>query len=219
MPKARFSATLLSWYGSNKRDFPWRYRGDPYPVLVSEFFLQRTRAEDVVKPFLMVTEKYRDVVELSEADGSFFVPIFRGLGLFYRGERIIRAAGEIASMWGCRIPDSEEQLLKIFGIGRYSANAILCFGHNKRRAILDGNVVRIYSRIFSPTPDAMGQRASKALWEFADDMLPDKNFMDFNYALLDFGSKICTPKRPKCPACPFSSSCARYRKEETAQRK
>lgn len=201
---------LLKWYSSNKRDFPWRNTGHPYPVFISEFFLQKTKAEDVVRPYTEFISTYPNINSLSKACLADVSLKFEKLGLTYRGKRIISAAQVIVETHKSIIPSCEESLLKIPGIGKYSAGAILCFGFGMRRAILDGNVSRIYSRIFNFQPASTRSRDDKGFWNFAEVLLPESNFVDFNYALLDFGAKICSFRKPKCTTCPFKSDCKMY---------
>jgi A/G-specific adenine glycosylase len=210
--KDELAEALLDWYSENKCQYPWRYTNDPFLVMVSEFFLQQTKSEDAVAPYNDVVGKYRNVLELADADILFLRGIFRKLGLVYRAERLVSAARFIMSEFGGEIPDSLEKLISIPGIGPYSANAVLCFGFGKKSGIADANIIRIYSRLFSMKFRTSRPRYDKGLWKLANDVLPEDRYADFNYALLDLGKLICTSKNPKCTICPLNEMCSYYSK-------
>lgn len=205
-----FVSILLQWYTENKRVFPWRYVSDPFLVLVSEFFLQQTKSEDVAKYFEVLTRKYGNVSKLAQADTSFMKTIFGKLGLFYRAERLVSAAKYVLVQFNGEIPESLEELLTIPGVGQYSGNAILCFGFGKRVGIVDANIIRIYSRVFNVRSKNVRPRTDGNLWKFAHAILPEDHFVDFNYALLDFGKLVCSSRKPKCAICPLSRVCLYY---------
>jgi len=208
--KDELARVLLDWYFGNKCQYPWRYTKNPFLVMVSEFFLQKTKSEDAVELYNEVVGKYRNVLELADADIFFLKEIFSKLGLVYRAERLVSAARFIMSEFGGEIPDSLEKLISIPGIGTYSANAVLCFGFGKKVGIADSNIIRIYSRFFSMKFKTSRPRYDKGLWEFANKILPENRYVDFNYALLDLGKLICTSKRPKCSVCPLKKMCRYY---------
>lgn len=210
-PQEAFQPILLHWYAQNGCVYPWRYSHNPYLVMVSEFLLQQTRAEDAIRPYSDLVKKYGNIEELSDARGTFLKNIFGRLGLFYRADRLVSAARFIVSEFGGAVPDSLEKLLTILGIGKYSANAILCFGFYKRAAVADGNIIRIYSRLFGVKFGTSRPRYDRKLWEFATEMLPDQNYVSFNYALLDFGKLMCTARNPRCLECPFNEACLYFK--------
>lgn len=209
-PKDELAKALIEWYTKNKRDYPWRYTNDSFLVLVSEFFLQQTKSDDVVEPYNILLGKYKSISELANADITFLREIFSKLGLFYRAERLVSAARFIMSEFSGEIPNSLDKLLSIPGIGLYSANAILCFGFGKKVGIADANVIRIYSRVYNLKSKTSRPRYDRNLWKFANDALPEKQYVDFNYSLLDFGKLICTFRNPKCTICPLNNVCRFY---------
>ncbi len=208
--KDKLARALLEWYSKNKCAYPWRYTNDPFLVLVSEFFLQQTKSDDIVVPYNILLGKYKNISELANADIAFLREIFSKLGLFYRAERLVSAARFIISEFSGEIPNSLDKLVSIPGIGLYSANAILCFGFGKKVGIADANIIRIYSRVCSMKFRTSRPRYDKGLWKFANDALPEKQYVDFNYSLLDFGKLICTFKNPKCTICPLNNMCHYY---------
>lgn len=204
---AIFHALLSDWYDKNKRSFPWRYIFDPYRVFVSEILLQQTNVEKVVKPYFRITNKYKNIFELADANIELLREIFRDIGLFYRAERMINISKELLDKYNGNIPDQWDELIKIKGIGFYICAAVLCFGYNKPYAILDTNVIRIFERLLDVSSERSRAREDRKLWEFAQMLLPTDNYVDYNYALLDFASDVCTATKPKCHVCIFRNMC------------
>ncbi len=204
---AIFQALLLGWYDKNKRSFPWRYTFDPYKVFVSEILLQQTNVEKVINPYIKIVNEYKNIHQLSEADNVILREIFKSIGLFYRADRMINISKEIVSKHNGNIPDTWDYLIKIKGIGRYICSAILCFGYNKPYAILDTNVIRVFDRVLGIMTTQSRAREDVRLWSIAQMILPENDYIDFNYAILDFASSVCTAKSPKCRECPFKFMC------------
>lgn len=202
-----FKSVLSSWYGNNRRTFPWRYSSNPYYVLVSEILLQKTDVAKIIEPFDVLTSRYPTILDLSKETPDELTPIFLNIGLFYRAERLISIAKQITEDFQARVPDNKEELLTIKGVGDYIAGAILCFGYNIRAPIVDTNVVRIVSRYFGYVSTKKRPRTDKNLWNFVESLLPHDNYMDFNYSLLDFSSAVCTHYKPMCATCPLQNSC------------
>ncbi|WP_097028598.1 A/G-specific adenine glycosylase [Clostridium peptidivorans] len=203
-----FQYLLLDWYDKNKRNFPWRYTFEPYRVLVSEMLLQQTNVEKVIQPYLKIIKAYKDINELSDSDIKFLKSIFKDIGLFYRADRLKDIAKEIVKCHKGSIPNQWEDLIKIKGIGYYICSAILCFGFNQPYAVLDTNVIRIFERIFEIKSEKKRPRDDTKLWEFAQMLIPEDRYVDYNYAVLDFGASICTAYNPKCSTCVFKDMCS-----------
>lgn len=204
---AVYHAVLLDWYDENKREFPWRYIFNPYKVFVSEILLQQTNVEKITVPYCILTEQYKDISELSHANIEFLREIFKEIGLFYRADRIISISKEIMNKYDGIIPNQRGKLIRIKGIGNYICNAILCFGYNEPYAVLDTNVIRIFERLLGVKSTCSRPREDKSLWEFAQMLLPKDDYVDYNYALLDFASNVCTARNPKCSICTFRQIC------------
>lgn len=203
----KFSKELIRWYSENKRIFPWRYVNDPFKVMISEIMLQRTRAENVIDSYKFLTNDIKSVSELSNTDIQYLNNIFQNLGLLYRATKLKNICKYICESNDCNIPDSQEELLKIPGIGLYTSNAILCFGYGKKYPIVDTNVLRIFERIFGIKSSTKSPHKDKKIWIFAEKLLPSENYIDYNYALLDFAAKVCKSRNPTCNECPFRKSC------------
>lgn len=197
---------LLEWSRSNLRSFPWRESDSIFEVLVAEVLLQRTFAGKVQPVYKELLAQYPSPDELSKADVSELEQTLKPLGL-----QNIRASAlaEIARRFNeDGDPESEDELLSLPHVGRYGANATLCFAEDRPRAIVDSNVVRVYQRVFGF--DWSGDR-DKAAWEFANLALPNEDHRTFNLALLDLGAEICTPDSPSCEKCPLSNLCTYFK--------
>jgi A/G-specific adenine glycosylase len=203
----KFQKYILDWYSKNGRTFPWRYTFDAYKVLVSEILLQQTNVEKVINPYNTIVKKYKSVLELADADIIFLKDLFKDLGLFYRADRIISISRQIIEMYEGMIPDKREELLAIKGIGNYTGNAILCFGYNKPYAIVDTNVIRVFDRFFGFKSSSKRPHTDKKVWEFAQMLIPEDNYVDYNYGLLDFAAVVCRSRKPMCSNCLIYDMC------------
>ncbi|MBO0573718.1 A/G-specific adenine glycosylase [Clostridium botulinum] len=203
----QFQVFLLDWFEKNKRIFPWRYTYDPYLVLVSELLLQQTNVNKIIHPYNNITSKYQNIEELSNADPKYLKEIFKEIGLFYRSDRLISISSEIVHKFDGIIPNQWDELINIKGIGNYICSAILCFGYKQSYAVVDTNVIRVIERIFDFKSECSRPRMDKELWEFAQIIAVEDNFVDYNYAVLDFAALICTAYKPKCNICVFKNIC------------
>lgn len=201
---------LRKWYIENKRDFPWRYNTDPYKVLVSEVLLQKTNASKVVPIYKKFIKKYPNPQKLSNAKGSEVKKILKSLGLLYRAKRLISIGKHLTVYYQGEVPNQVKQLLKLNGLGKYASAAVMCFAFNKRAAIVDNNVVRLFERIFGYKSSNKRSRDDKSIWKLAESLLPLKNIKNYNYALLDFGALVCTAKNPNHAVCPLRNICKYY---------
>lgn len=201
-----FQERLLSWSQDNLRDYPWRNTKDPYSILVAEFLLQRTDA-DTVKPiyeeFLI---KYPILDDLVNADINDISELLQPLGLFFRAERLSETAKIIRDKYEEKIPQEESELLKLPGIGKYTARAILSQAFNRSAAVLDTNVARILERFFGIKGGRVKSR-SLILWSAADEIAPPSEVGHWNLTLLDFGARVCTARNPNCDVCPLYERC------------
>lgn len=202
-----FQCLLFDWYDKNKREFPWRYTFNPYKILVSEILLQQTNVKKIIDPYLKIIDTYKNINELSQCDIDFLKNIFKDIGLFYRADRLKGIAQNIVKDYNGIVPDSWDELIKISGIGDYICNAVLCFGFKKPYAVLDTNVIRIFDRLFDVKSDKRRSRNDAELLEFAQIILPEDRYVDYNYAILDFAACVCTRYNPKCCGCVFRFNC------------
>ncbi len=204
---AAIAAPLLAWYDRHGRDLPWRRTKDPYRIWVSEIMLQQTRVETVKPYYARFLERYPTVHALADADDEEVRASWAGLG-FYRRARHLHAAAKAVSAAGGEVPTSVEGILQLPGVGRYTAGAILSSAHDAKVPILDGNVIRVLSRLFRVEGPPDKAAVQRRLWGLAEEVLPDRRPGDFNQAQMDLGATVCTPVGPTCGACPLAEVCA-----------
>ena len=204
--KSDFQKTILDWFESNRRDYPWRIETEAYRILISEILLQQTNAEKVIPVYNQMIHQFPDVTALAVADVERLASLVRPLGLRYRVTRLNGMAAEVLRKFKGHIPSSEKELLALPGVGKYIANAVLCFAYSSRVPLVDVNALRLYERVFSLQSAKRRAREDPAVWQFAADLLPN-DFKEYNWAVIDFCAKMCTVSTPKCNACPVNWSC------------
>lgn len=193
---------LINWYARRGRKFPWRSIEDPNTILLTEFLLQRTRAETIAKIFNTVISKYGNITKLALVPPSELREFFSKLGLFYRGERLINVAKEIKEKHGGRVPCDFEELLRLRGVGVYIASAVLNFGCGKPTPVIDKNVMRVMNRLAGITRETEARHFVRSLYEFGDHKV-------IAYALIDIGTTLCK-EIPACDGCPLNTICPKY---------
>jgi A/G-specific adenine glycosylase len=205
-----FQRRLLTWYGQHGRDLPWRRTRNPYRVLVSEIMLQQTQVSRVIPKYHEFLRRYPTLRSLAGARVSDVRRLWYPLGYNARPVRLHQIARETLARYGGRLPDSDDRLRTLPGIGRYTAGAVLSFAFGRDAAVLDTNVRRVLRRVFVGARRARRLRGDGPLWELASRLVPRGQGYDFNQALMDFGATICTARRPGCPRCPVRRLCASY---------
>jgi len=201
------ASALLEWHKTHHRKFAWRETSDPYKVLIAEILLQKTDSQKAEKAYYRFIEKCPSIYHLHKMDLEKILDLIQDIGLFYRARRLKLIADQIVNMFDGRVPDGKKDLMALQGVGQYISNAVLCFAFKKRVPIVDTNVVRVYSRIFNIKSSKPRPSTDEQLWAFAEEQLPGKRFVDFNYALLDFAFLICKAKKPRCKVCPVNDVC------------
>ena len=198
---------LLSWYQNQKRDLPWRWSKEPYPVWISEVILQQTRVDQGVPYFLAFMENFPTVNDLANAREEQVLKIWEGLGYYSRARNLHAGAKYISEECQGVFPSSYESLLKVKGVGPYTAAAIssICFG--KPNPVLDGNVFRVASRQFGIFEDIAKPASRKVFISLLEKIIASDNPGDFNQSIMDLGATVCTPQNPDCFNCPISVSC------------
>jgi A/G-specific adenine glycosylase len=195
------SNALLAWYAVDKRRLPWRAEGterpDPYRVWLSEIMLQQTTVAAVKPYFEKFTARWPDVAALAAAPEAEVMAAWAGLGYYARARNLIACARVVAGEFGGVFPSTEEELLRLPGIGRYTAAAIAAIAFGRRAVVVDANVERVVSRLF----------ASDSVYALTDSITPNEACGDFAQAMMDLGSAICTPRSPDCGRCPLSHLC------------
>jgi A/G-specific adenine glycosylase len=201
---------LIKWHQKNRRDFPWRTRRDPYVALLAEILLQRTPADRVSKFFPKFIEKFPAPHIIATANIESLQEFLRPMGLQKRAIWLVKLMKEVCEKHSCKIPDREEDLARLPGIGLYTARAILCFGFGEDVPIVDVNVARVLWRVFRGSDVKKRPSENKLVWKLAGEIVPKGSGPLYNEALLDHAALICK-KQPKCNICPVSEIC-RYHK-------
>ena len=201
-----FRDRLLTWAEQNLRDYPWRNTNNSYHILVAECLLQRTDADTVAPVYETLLTRYPSLNELAIAEVKDIAAILQPLGLFFRAKRLSQTAQTIVAQHQGEIPNSQTELLKLPGIGIYTARAILSQAFGQSAAVMDTNVARIIERFFGIKGERVKSRC-KILWSAADTVAPKSQVGHWNLSLLDFGALICTARKPKCSQCPLAAKC------------
>jgi A/G-specific adenine glycosylase len=207
---SRISPELLAWYQQNKRSLPWRDHPDPYAVWVSEIMLQQTRVETVIPYFERWLTKFPNIAALAAADEQDVLNLWEGLGYYSRARNLHKAAKVVVAEYGGKLPKTANTLQKLPGIGRYTAAAVASMAFGRDAAALDGNIRRVYARIFNVDMPLGSTEAEKLFWDLAEQHLPRGEAGDYNQSLMDLGATICTPRNPNCDACPVQMHCEAY---------
>ena len=197
---------LLGWYGENKRELPWRENKEPYRVWISEIMLQQTRVEAVLGYYDRFLKTFPDIACLANADDEQLMKCWEGLGYYSRARNLKKAAIEIMEKFGGVFPSDYESICSLTGIGPYTAGAVssICFSHKK--AAVDGNVLRIVSRITNSFRPIDLPQTKKDITNALEKIYPDEAG-DFTQSLMELGATVCVPKNPKCDSCPVADIC------------
>ena len=206
--RRKFRKRILGWYEREKREFPWRGEKDPYRIWVSEAMLQQTRAETVRLRYPVFIERFPTLAALADAPLDAVLAEWQGLGYYSRARNLHRAAQEVMSQGGGAMPETRDALLAMPGVGPYMAGAIASIAFGERCAAIDGNVLRIMSRILNISTPIDIPPAQKTIHEETQALVPRARPGDFNQALMDLGARICLPKTPDCARCPVRAHCA-----------
>lgn len=198
---------LLGWYKKNARDLPWRKTSDPYAIWISEVMLQQTRVETVIPYYQRWLAAFPTIRTLAEADEDQVLKYWEGLGYYRRARNLGAAARILEDHFGGQLPAEKKALLSLPGIGPYTAGAVLSIAFNKPVPVLDGNLKRVFSRLFNISTPLQDANTTKQLWGIAETLLPESNPGDFNQALMELGALVCLPRNPRCPECPLSADC------------
>ena len=198
---------LIDWYRQNRRDLPWRQSRDPYRVLVSEIMLQQTRAETVKPYFHRFLATLPTVEALANADEPTLLKLWEGLGYYSRVRNLQRAARTVVERHGGVIPPDFEALLKLPGVGRYTAGAVASIAFDMPVPAVDGNVLRVISRLTGDDTDILSPAAKKRAEAVLAPVVPTPHAGDFTQSLIELGALVCVPGEPRCGECPLHLLC------------
>lgn len=209
-----FSESLLAWYRAHARDLPWRQTQDPYVIWLSEIILQQTRIAQGLPYFHKLLSVFPNVHSLAQADEALLFRNWQGLGYYSRARNLHKTAKLVVDTYSGKFPQTYQELMKLPGVGPYTAAAIASFSFGEAVPVVDGNVFRILSRYFGIETDIMHSSARKEFTELAQSLIPEQHAATFNQAIMEFGSLQCSPV-PNCPTCPLMGSCNAYASKRT----
>lgn len=202
-----FGAALLNWYPRHRRDLPWRHTRDPYAIWLSEVILQQTRVKQGLPYYLDFITTYPTVHDLAAAPQDEVLRHWQGLGYYSRARNMHHTAQQVVQEYSGRFPGTYAELLKLRGVGQYTAAAIASFAYDEQVAVLDGNVYRVLARVFGLAQDIAAPASRKVFQQVADTLIPADQPAEFNQAIMEFGAIQCTPVKPDCLFCPLQSQC------------
>ena len=209
-----FTNTLILWYLSKKRDLPWRNTTDPYFIWLSEIILQQTRVAQGKPYYLKFVQAFPTVFDLASADEEQVLKLWQGLGYYSRARNLHATARIIASDFNGIFPGNYNKLLKLKGIGSYTAAAIASFSFDEAVPAIDGNVFRVLARFFDIETDIALPKARKEFAALANELIPKDNPAIFNQAMIEFGAIQCIPRNPPCEICPMKWGCLALKKRK-----
>ncbi len=202
-----FSGKILDWYHQNKRSLPWRKSINPYKIWLSEIILQQTRVAQGTPYYLRFVEKFPTVYHMANASEEEVLKLWQGLGYYSRARNLHATAKIVVNQYNGKFPDTYKELLKLRGVGDYTASAISSICFNEPQAVVDGNVYRVLSRYYGidiPSNSTEGIRYFKSL---AEKVMDTNDIRDYNQGIMEFGAIQCSPKKPLCLHCPLNESC------------
>jgi A/G-specific adenine glycosylase len=205
-----FIYPLLKWYRAHADALPWRENQDPYRVWFSEIMLQQTQVTTVIPYYERFLAAYPTVFDLAAAERDSVLKMWEGLGYYSRARNLHRAAKIVAEEYGGEFPNTAEALQELPGIGRYTAGAIASIAFDESAPVLDGNVIRVFARLFDISEDVSQTKTKNDLWNIAEVLVPAKNPGDYNQALMELGRTVCKPRNPLCEECPIRDYCRAY---------
>ena len=212
-----FADRLLAWAATVERPMPWRGERDAYRVWLSEVILQQTRVAQGESYYRRFVAAYPTVCDLAAAEEPEVLALWQGLGYYSRARNLLRAARQVRDDHGGQMPRTSAELRELAGIGPYTAAAVASLAYDEPVAVVDGNVYRVLARVFGiaePIDRPAGQRRFA---ELAQRLLPRDRAADYNQAIMDFGATVCTPRGPRCGACPLAPRCAARREGRQAE--
>jgi A/G-specific adenine glycosylase len=212
-----FSKKIVSWYQNNKRDLPWRSTVNPYHIWLSEIILQQTRVLQGTPYYLAFLKAFPTIEDLANAPQDSVLKMWQGLGYYSRARSLHITAKDIVNNFGGEFPKDHNKLLKFKGIGVYTAAAIASFAFDMPYAVVDGNVIRVLSRVFGVSIPFDTSVGKKKFQQLSQELLIKKEAAIYNQAIMEFGALQCKPKSPDCSCCPMQVFCVAYTTNSVAQ--
>jgi A/G-specific adenine glycosylase len=210
-----FSEDLIVWFERNKRKLPWRENKDPYQIWLSEVILQQTRVEQGKPYYYRFIDRFPDVFSLATASEQEVLKLWEGLGYYSRARNLHFAAKQIVNDYSGKFPDDYNEIIKLKGVGKYTAAAIASIAYDQFYAVVDGNVQRVLSRVYQIKETVNSSKGIKLIESIAGELLPMQHPGDHNQAMMELGAMICTPRSPKCENCPVNTYCGAFKNKDT----
>ncbi|WP_018932583.1 A/G-specific adenine glycosylase [Gracilibacillus lacisalsi] len=207
----QFQEDLITWFEKEQRQLPWRENQDPYRVWVSEIMLQQTKVDTVIPYFQNFMEHFPTLTALAEADEQKVLKAWEGLGYYSRARNLQTAVKEVVAQYDAKVPDNPKQLGDLKGVGPYTKGAILSIAFNKPEPAVDGNVMRVLSRVLRIEEDIAKPKTRKTFEAAVRELISEENPSAFNQGLMELGALVCTPKNPSCLLCPVQEHCIAFR--------
>ncbi|WP_343530722.1 A/G-specific adenine glycosylase [Pedobacter sp.] len=212
-----FQSEIVKWYLENKRNLPWRDTTDAYVIWLSEIILQQTRVEQGMPYFLKFLENFPTVSAFAEASEERVLKLWQGLGYYSRGRNMLYTARYVVEHFHGKFPTAYQDLVKLKGIGSYTAAAISSFSSNEKQAVVDGNVYRVLARYFGLGEAINSPKGQKQFAQLAQKLIEDQQPSIYNQAIMEFGALQCKPKSPLCNQCPIRPGCYAYQHQKIEQ--
>jgi A/G-specific adenine glycosylase len=211
------SKNLLEWFEGNARDLPWRKDRSPYYIWISEVMLQQTQVKQVVPYYTKFIEHFPDIFALAAAPSQQVLKIWQGMGYYTRARNLHNAAKIIVDTYDGRMPEDRTALIKLPGFGPYITHAVLSLAFNQPFAVMDGNVIRVVSRLMGLKQDVRLSGTKNMIQQEVDQILDDEMPGVFNEAIMELGATVCLPVNPKCDVCPLIDDCFAHARQQTEQ--
>ncbi|AWE08735.1 A/G-specific adenine glycosylase [Lysinibacillus sp. 2017] len=206
----QFRKALIDWFKQEQRDLPWRHTKEPYKIWVSEVMLQQTRVDTVIPYYNRFIEKYPTAENLAYASEEELLKMWEGLGYYSRARNLQAGVREVVETYGGKVPDNRVDISKLKGVGPYTAGAILSIAYGKPEHAVDGNVMRVLSRVLNIDADISLPKTKKIFEDAVTELIDLNNTSAFNQGLMELGAVICTPTSPKCLLCPVRDYCTAF---------
>ena len=212
-----FSEKILAWYDKNKRDLPWRGTKNPYLIWLSEIMLQQTRIAQGIPYYLKFVERFPKIEDLAMASEEDVLKLWQGLGYYSRARNLHATAKKVSNDMNGIFPNTYDKILKLKGIGDYTASAIASICFDQPHAVVDGNVYRVLARYFGVGEAINSTQGIRYFKKLANEVMNVDHIRDYNQGIMEFGSLQCTPKNPDCSTCPLNSGCKALQQDKVGQ--
>lgn len=209
-----FNSLILFWFDNNKRSLPWRGQSEVYKIWVSEIILQQTRVNQGTEYYLRFIKRFPTLEDLATADEKEILKLWQGLGYYSRARNLHFSTKYIFNKLNGKFPDNYKDLLKLKGIGEYTAAAIASISFGETVPAIDGNAFRVFARYFNIELDISAPKTRKYFFELGKEIIDSDRPGDFNEAVMELGATVCLPKNPKCEICPLNESCQAFVKKK-----